>query len=110
VREQILDQPPPSLLFIARSSFALVRLALLPSFFHLARVGEALPADTLNHKHHVVVLLISSTLHRTLLDRGGGVIVAPYVCIARRRRPLWCLDRIGSRGGDASTTMPTTFI
>jgi hypothetical protein len=61
MRERILDQPPPSLLFIARSSFALVRLTLLPSFFHLAHVGEALPADTLNHKHHIVVLLISST-------------------------------------------------
>jgi hypothetical protein len=49
-------------------------------------------------------------LHRTLLDQGGGVVVALYVCIARRRRPLWRLDRIGSRGGDASTTTPTTFI
>jgi hypothetical protein len=45
-----------------------------------------------------------------LLDRGGGVVVALYVCIARRRRPLWRLDPIGSRGGDASTTTPTMFV
>jgi hypothetical protein len=32
------------------------------------------------------------------------------MCNARRRRPLWHLDRIGSQGGDASTTTPTTFI
>jgi hypothetical protein len=35
--------------------------SLLPIFFHLARVGEALPANTLHHKHHAVVLLIPST-------------------------------------------------
>jgi hypothetical protein len=49
-------------------------------------------------------------LHRTLLDWERGVVVALYVCNARRRRPLWRLDRIGSRGGDASTTTPTMFI
>jgi hypothetical protein len=49
-------------------------------------------------------------LHRALLDQGGGDVDALYVCNARRRRPLWHLDRIRSRGGDASTTTPTTFI
>jgi hypothetical protein len=49
-------------------------------------------------------------LHHTLLDRGGRDVVALYVCNARMRRPLWRLDRIGSRGGDASMTTPTTFI
>jgi hypothetical protein len=50
------------------------------------------------------------SLHHTLLDRGGGFVVMMYVCNARRRRPLWRLDQIRSRGGDASKTTPTTFI
>jgi hypothetical protein len=33
-----------------------------------------------------------------------------HVCNARRRRLLWRLDQIRSRGGDASTTTPTMFI
>jgi hypothetical protein len=32
------------------------------------------------------------------------------MCNAQRRRPLWRLDRIRSRGGDARRTTPTTFI
>jgi hypothetical protein len=74
------------------------------------RVGKALPAYTLYHKHHAIVLLIHLPLHRTLLDREGGVIVVRYMCNTWRRRPLWRLDRIGLRGGHASTTTLTTFI
>jgi hypothetical protein len=49
-------------------------------FFHLARVDEALPADTLHHKHHAVVLLISST-------------APPHLAgLRRRRRP--CAVRV----------------
>jgi hypothetical protein len=42
-------------------------------FFHLACVGEALPVDTLHHKHHAVVLLIPST-------------APPHLAGPRRRR------------------------
>jgi hypothetical protein len=41
--------------------FDLVWLAFLPPFFHLVCIGEALPADTLHHKHHAVMLLMTST-------------------------------------------------
>jgi hypothetical protein len=46
--------------------------SLLPIFFHLARIGEDLPAYTLHHKHHAVVLLIPST-------------TPPYLAGPRRR-------------------------
>jgi hypothetical protein len=54
------DRPPGRRMLSQVASFCPSLTSLLPFFFHLARVGEALLADTLHHKHHAVVLLIPS--------------------------------------------------
>jgi hypothetical protein len=69
----------PKIVFSRRSAVSPVALSYpsltrsLPIFFHLTRVGEALLADTLHHKHYAIVLLISST-------------TPPHLAGPRRRR------------------------
>jgi hypothetical protein len=65
-------QPPCCCLSCSLFSPSLTRWFCL-FFFHLARIGEALPVDTLHHKHHAFVLLIPST-------------TPPYLAGPRRRR------------------------
>jgi hypothetical protein len=101
------DLIPKKLFFSRHSAVSPVALScpsltrFLPFFFHLVRVGEALPAYTLHHKHHAVMLLILSTTPPHLagprrrsrrcavhvqLSEAPPVVALGLDRIARRRR------------------------
>jgi hypothetical protein len=64
------------------------------------QTGEALSAHTLHHRHHTIVLSISSTTPPYL----AGPERQSHWCAVRvhlsKASPLAALDRIGSRGGE----------
>jgi hypothetical protein len=61
------------------------------------RVGKALPQKFSTISTTPSCCWSNLSLHHTCWTKEGGDIAAPYVCIARRCRPLWRLDRIARR-------------
>src|SRR3954469_24716663 len=66
-------------------------------------------AEILHHIHHAVVLYIQSVSPPYLLDRGRRIRRGAARVHITEAPPLVVLDRIGSRGGEASTTTSPTF-
>jgi hypothetical protein len=81
-----------------------------PPHLSLATARRRSPAAEIpHHKHHAVVLLIQSISPPYLLDKEGGDIAAPYVCISQRRRHLRCWIGSDREEETASTTTSSIF-
>src|SRR3954465_4927795 len=96
--------PPPTPLLLNPSRPAALLSLSLPT---ACRRSPA--AETLHHLHRAVALLIQSISPPHLLDRGRRRLRGSARVHLSEASPLVVLDRIGSRGGEASTTTSPTF-